>query len=52
MYCPYCGTSNSDEDELCRKCGKSIGVNGDAPGQSLKTSRFKVGWRRCTKNRN
>lgn len=38
MYCPYCGTSNRDEDEFCQKCGKSLWV------KVPKSSKLKVGW--------
>ncbi len=40
MYCPYCGASNRDEDEVCRKCGKTI-----LPSkESLLPSNLKIGW--------
>ena len=37
MYCPYCGTSNRDEQEFCQKCRKAIKIYKGAP----KISKFR-----------
>ncbi len=40
MDCSHCGTSSRDEDEFCRKCGKSV----QNSKYTSKISKLKVGW--------
>jgi len=40
MYCPKCGASNRDDDEVCRKCGYSL----KKEKNSSRFSNWKIGW--------